>query len=206
MATVLDHPLIQDKLSQARDKRTKGSDFRRLVDEISMIMAYEMTRDMPVKQDQVETPVGIAIGKRLQNQDFTIVPVLRAGLGMVNGLLEVFPDAQVAHIGLARDHDTLKPKEYYRKLTPDISSKNVIIADPMLATGGSLVAVTEILMAEEPRSIKVACLVAAPEGVVLFKERFPDIRLYVVAIDESLDERGYIIPGLGDAGDRLFNT
>jgi len=206
MTTVLRHPLIQDKLTQIRDRKINSSRFRKLGDEIAVLMASEITRELPLKEISVETPIATAHSKRIVNQKFTIATVLRAGLGMVNGFLEVIPDAQVVHVGLCRDHSTLEPVEYYRNMPTDLSERNVIIVDPMLATGGSLIAATEILMAEEPRSIKVACLVAAPEGLRLFKERFPDIHLYVAAIDESLDERGYIIPGLGDAGDRLFNT
>ena len=206
MVTVLDHPLIQDKLTQVRDRQTRSDHFRKLVDEIAVLMAYDMTRDLQVKQVPVETPVGTAMGIRIAHEEFAIATVLRAGLGMVNGFLEVIPQAQVVHVGLYRDHDTLEPVQYYRNMPASLPRRHIIIVDPMLATGGSLVATTEILVAEGPRSIKVACLVAAPEGVAAFEERFPDIPLFVAAIDEGLNQRGYIVPGLGDAGDRLFNT
>lgn len=203
---VFDHPLIQHKLSYIRDKQTKTKEFRELVDEVSALMAYEITRDMPVQEVTVETPVASCQAKRLAGKKLGLVPILRAGLGMVDGILKLIPAARVGHVGLYRDPDTLEPVEYYVKLPSDIKERDFIVIDPMLATGGSAVAAIQSLKNREAVSIKLMCLIAAPEGIQRLQEAHPDVDIYVAGVDEKLNEKGYIVPGLGDAGDRLFGT
>ena len=203
---VLDHPLIQHKLSFIRDKHTGSKDFRDLVDEVAMLMVYELTRDMPLEDMEVETPVGPAKTKVLAGKKIGLVPILRAGLGMVSGVLRLMPAARVGHIGLYRDPETKLPVEYYCKLPADISERDFILIDPMLATGGSAVAAIQFLKDRGAQSIKFLCLIAAPEGVKALQEAHPDINIYTAAIDSCLNEHAYIVPGLGDAGDRLFGT
>ncbi|WP_405097523.1 uracil phosphoribosyltransferase [Oceanobacillus sp. FSL H7-0719] len=203
---VLDHPLIQHKLTHIRDKNTGTKEFRELVDEVAMLMAFEITRDLPLMDVETETPVTTAITKELVGKKIGLVPILRAGLGMVEGMRKLIPAAKVGHVGLYRDPQTLKPVEYYVKLPSDISERELIVMDPMLATGGSANDAIQALKKRGAKNIKLMCLVAAPEGVEVIKEEHPDVDIYLGAIDERLDEHGYIVPGLGDAGDRLFGT
>ena len=203
---VVDHPLIQHKLSILRDKATGPKEFRELLEEISLLMAYEVTRDMPLEEVEVETPMGKARCRTIKGKKLGVVPVLRAGLGMVGGILELIPTAKVGHIGVWRDPETLMPVEYYCKLPPDASERDFIVVDPMLATGGSASAAIGFIKERGAASIKLMCLIAAPEGIRRVQETHPDVPIYTAAIDERLDEHGYIIPGLGDAGDRLFGT
>lgn len=203
---ILDHPLIQHKLSIIRNKETGTKQFRELVDEISMLMAFEITRDLPVKEIEVETPVCPAQAHILTGKKIGLIPILRAGLGMVDGMLQLLPAAKVGHIGLYRDPETLQPVEYYIKLPTDISERKLIVLDPMLATGGSANDAIASLKKRGAKSITLVCIVAAPEGVKLVQEQHPDIDIYLSALDEGLDENSYIVPGLGDAGDRLFGT
>ncbi|GIN86505.1 uracil phosphoribosyltransferase [Heyndrickxia sporothermodurans] len=203
---VIDHPLIQHKLTFIRDKNTGTKEFRELVDEVAALMAYEITRDMPLQEIEIETPVCKAKAKILSGKKIGIVPILRAGIGMVDGVLNLIPAAKVGHIGLYRDPKTLKPVEYYVKLPNDVEERDFILVDPMLATGGSAVEAITSLKKRGAKSIKFMCLIAAPEGVEAIKEAHPDIDIYIAGLDEKLNEKGYIIPGLGDAGDRLFGT
>ena len=203
---ILDHPLIQHKLSIIRNKETGTKQFRELVDEISMLMAFEITRDLPVKEIEVETPVCPAQAHILTGKKIGLIPILRAGLGMVDGMLQLLPAAKVGHIGLYRDPETLLPVEYYIKLPTDISERKLIVLDPMLATGGSANDAIASLKKRGAKSITLVCIVAAPEGVKLVQEQHPDVDIYLSALDEGLDENSYIVPGLGDAGDRLFGT
>lgn len=203
---VVDHPLIQHKLSILRDKSTGPKEFRELVDEIALLMAYEVTRDMPLEEVEVETPMGKARCRTIKGKKLGVVPVLRAGLGMVGGILELIPTAKVGHIGVFRDPETLKPVEYYCKLPTDASERDFIVVDPMLATGGSACAAIDFIKERGAASIKLMCLIAAPEGIQRVQESHPDVPIFTAAVDERLDEHGYIIPGLGDAGDRLFGT
>lgn len=203
---VLDHPLIQHKLTRIRDKNTGTKEFRELVDEVAMLMAFEITRELPLTDVETETPVTTATTKELHGKKIGLVPILRAGLGMVEGVRKLIPAAKVGHVGLYRDPDTLKPVEYYIKLPTDISERELIVIDPMLATGGSANDAIHSLKKRGAKKIKFMCLVAAPEGMEVLKEEHPDVDIYLAAIDEGLDERGYIVPGLGDAGDRLFGT
>lgn len=203
---VLDHPLIQHKITYIRDKNTGTKEFRELVDEIAMLMAFEITRDLPLEETTVETPVGKTKAYALSGKKIGLIPILRAGLGMVDGMLKLLPSARVGHVGLYRDPETLKPVEYYIKLPNDIEERDLIVLDPMLATGGSANDAIESLKKRGAKSIKLMCLVGAPEGVKVIQENHPDVDIYLGALDEGLDERGYIIPGLGDAGDRLFGT
>ncbi len=204
--TIFDHPLIQHKLTIMRDKNTSSKDFRELVSEISMLMCYEITRDLPTKEIQVETPICTTTSKVLAGKKLAIVPILRAGLGMVDGVTKLIPSARIGHIGLYRDEETLQPVEYYCKLPKDISEREVIVVDPMIATGGSGIdAVTQIKL-RNPKAIKFMGLIAAPEGIEAFTKAHPDVDVYCAALDEKLNENGYIIPGLGDAGDRIFGT
>jgi uracil phosphoribosyltransferase len=203
---VLDHPLLQHKLSIIRDKNTSVKEFRELISEIATLMCYEATRDLPVEICEVETPVALAKVKKIAGKKMAIVPILRAGLGMVDGALELVPAARVGHIGLYRDPKTLKPVEYYCKLPGDIVEREVIVLDPMLATGGSAVdAITQIKL-RKPKSIKFMCIIAAPEGLKKLTEVHPDVQVYCAALDSHLNNHGYIVPGLGDAGDRIFGT
>ena len=203
---VIDHPLIQHKLTMMRDKQTTSKDFRALLDEIAMLMAYEVTRDLPLKQIEIETPVCKAKSNVIAGRMIAIVPILRAGLGMVEGVLRLVPAAKIGHIGLYRDPETLKPVEYYCKLPVDVTEREIIVVDPMLATGGSSSAALTFLKEKGCKKIKLMCLIAAPEGVAVIQKEHPDIDIYVAAVDEKLNEHAYIVPGLGDAGDRLFGT
>jgi len=203
---ILDHPLIQHKLAYIRDKNTGTKQFREVVDEVSMLMGFEITRNLPVKEVEVETPVSPAKAQVLTGKKIGLIPILRAGLGMVDGMLQLLPAAKVGHIGLYRDPETLQPVEYYIKLPTDISERMLIVLDPMLATGGSANDAIASLKKRGAKSIKLMCLVAAPEGVELIQKNHPDVDIYICALDEKLNEKGYIVPGLGDAGDRLFGT
>jgi len=203
---ICDHPLIQHKLTIIRDKTTNTKQFRELVDEVAMLMAYELTRDVPLVSVEVETPVQIAQGKAIAGRMMGLIPILRAGLGMVDGVLRIIPSAKVGHIGLYRDHETLQPVEYYCSLPSDVTERELIVIDPMLATGGSANAAIDMLKARGCRPAKLMCLIAAPEGVKAVQEKHPDIDIYLGALDEKLNEHGYIVPGLGDAGDRLYGT
>lgn len=203
---VFDHPLIQHKLTYIRDKNTGTKEFRELVDEVATLMAFEITRELPLKEIEIETPVTTAKTKVLSGKKMAIVPILRAGIGMVDGVLKLIPAAKVGHIGLYRDPVTLKPIEYYAKLPADVEERDFIIVDPMLATGGSAVEAINSLKKRGAKSIKFMCLIAAPEGVEEIQKHHNDVDIYIAALDEKLDEHGYIVPGLGDAGDRLFGT
>ncbi|MFD1852180.1 uracil phosphoribosyltransferase [Oceanobacillus bengalensis] len=203
---VFDHPLIQHKLTYIRDVKTGTKEFRELVDEVAMLMAFEITRDLPLQDVEVNTPVTTANAKVLSGKKIGLVPILRAGLGMVDGVRKLIPAAKVGHVGLYRDPKTLKPVEYYVKLPSDIHERELIVIDPMLATGGSANDAIEALKKRGAKHIRLMCLVAAPEGVELIKKEHPDVDIYLAALDERLDEHGYIVPGLGDAGDRLFGT
>ncbi len=203
---VLDHPLIQHKLALIRDENTGSKEFRELVEEVAVLMAYEATRNMPLEETEVKTPVGPAKVKVLSGKKMGIIPILRAGLGMVNGMLKLIPAARVGHIGLYRDPDTLLPVEYYCKLPSDVSERELIILDPMLATGGSAAKAVEILKEKGATNIKLMCLIVAPEGIEAVHEKHPDVEIYTASIDEKLNSHGYIVPGLGDAGDRLYGT
>lgn len=203
---VLDHPLISDKLTHMRSADTPSSEFRQLLREITMLMGYEVTRDFETVPTTVETPICTGEFPVLKNGFFTIVPILRAGLGMVDGLLELMPFAHVGHVGLVRDEETHQPIEYYFKMPEGFESSTVIVVDPMLATGGSAADAIDSLKSRGCTNIRMMNLLAAPEGVKLLQERHPDVDIYVAAIDEGLNERAYIVPGLGDAGDRIFGT
>ena len=203
---VLDHPLIQHKLSIIRDKNCGTREFRQCVNEIAELMVYEVSRDMPLEDVEVETPITKATTKRLAGKKVVVVPILRAGIGMVDGILELIPAAKVGHIGMYRDEETLQPHEYFVKMLDDLENREMIIVDPMLATGGSAIMAVDALKKRGAKSIKFVCLVAAPEGVKAFREAHPDVDIYSASLDEYLNEDGYIVPGLGDAGDRLFGT
>ncbi|MGX7013727.1 uracil phosphoribosyltransferase [Vagococcus silagei] len=203
---VIDHPLIQHKLTIIRDKNCGTKVFREVVDEIASLMAYEVSRDMPLEDVEIETPMGPTIQKTLSGKKVAIIPILRAGLGMVDGILELIPAAKVGHVGLYRDHDTLEPVEYFVKLPADIAERQLLVVDPMLATGGSAIMAIDLLKKRGATNIKFVCLVAAPEGIKILQEAHPDVDIYVAGLDEKLNEDGYIVPGLGDAGDRLFGT
>ena len=203
---VLDHPLIQQKLSIIRDKNCGTREFRQCVNEIAELMVYEVSRDMPLEDVEVETPITKATTKRLAGKKVVVVPILRAGIGMVDGILELIPAAKVGHIGMYRDEETLQPHEYFVKMPDDLENREMIIVDPMLATGGSAIMAVDALKKRGAKSIKFVCLVAAPEGVKAFREAHPDVDIYSASLDEYLNEDGYIVPGLGDAGDRLFGT
>ena len=203
---VIDHPLIQHKLTIIRDKDCGTKVFREVVNEIAMLMAYEVSRDMPLEDVVIETPICKTTQKTLSGKKVAIVPILRAGIGMVDGILELIPAAKVGHIGLYRDHDTLEPVEYFVKMPEDIDARQLFVVDPMLATGGSAIMAIDALKARGGSNIKFVCLVAAPEGIKALQEAHPDIDIYTAALDEYLDKDGYIVPGLGDAGDRLFGT
>ncbi|MCQ2440005.1 MAG: uracil phosphoribosyltransferase [Oscillospiraceae bacterium] len=203
---IFDHPLIQHKLSILRDKDTSVKEFRELVGEIAQLMCYEATRDLPLEEVQVETPMGIADCRRIAGKKLAVVPILRAGLGMVDGMVAMMPNVKVGHIGLFRDPETLEPVKYYFKMPPDVTERDCIVVDPMLATGGSAVAAVRFLKEVGVRSIKLMSIIAAPEGIAAMQEAHPDVDIYVAAKDEKLNEIGYIVPGLGDAGDRIFGT
>lgn len=203
---VLDHPLLQHKLSIIRDKNTGVKEFREMISEIAALMCYEATRDVAVEVCDVETPLAWAKVKKISGKKMAIVPILRAGLGMVDGMLGLVPSAKVGHIGLYRDPDTLEPVEYYCKLPNDISEREVYIVDPMLATGGSATAAIHFIKNYGCSHIKLMCIISAPEGIRRVQEDHPDVDIFVASVDEKLDEHGYIVPGLGDAGDRIFGT
>lgn len=203
---VLDHPLIQHKLTYIRNEETGTKEFRELVDEVAMLMAFEITRDLPLQDVEVKTPVKSTKSKVLAGKKIGLVPILRAGLGMVDGMRKLIPAAKVGHVGLYRDPETLKPVEYYIKLPSDIQERELIVIDPMLATGGSANDAIDSLKKRGAKHIRLMCLVGASEGVELIKKNHPDVDIYLAALDEGLDEHGYIVPGLGDAGDRLFGT
>jgi len=204
--TQITHPLIQHKLAFIRDEKTGSKDFRELVEEVAMLMAYEVTRDIQVEEVEIKTPICTTKCKMLAGKKMAIVPILRAGLGMVNGMLKLIPAAKVGHIGMYRDEKTLKPVEYFCKLPQDIGERDVIVTDPMLATGGSAVDAINLLKQRGAKNIRLMCLIAAPEGIKEVMRVHPDVDIYVAAIDEKLNELGYIVPGLGDAGDRLYGT
>ncbi|CEO13503.1 uracil phosphoribosyltransferase [[Clostridium] sordellii] len=203
---VADHPLIQHKLTLMRDKNTGSKDFRELLTEITMLMGYEITRELPLEEVEIETPVVKTKAKIIAGKKLGIVPILRAGLGMVDGLVNLVPAAKVGHVGLYRDPQTLQPVEYYSKFPQDIHEREMIVVDPMLATGGSAVAAIDVLKRDGAKTIKLVNLVASPEGIAEVHKYHPDVDIYVASIDEKLNDHGYIVPGLGDAGDRLFGT
>ncbi|WP_277292964.1 uracil phosphoribosyltransferase [Veillonella montpellierensis] len=203
---VMTHPLIQHKVTLMRSVETGSKDFRQLLDEITLLMGYEITRDLPLEDVDVQTPLVKMVGKRIAGKKLGIVPILRAGLGMVHGMLDLIPTAKVGHIGLYRDPEILKPVEYYCKLPSDIAERTFIVTDPMLATGGSASAAITLLKEKGAKHIQLMCLVAAPEGVEVVNKNHPDVTIFVAALDECLNEHGYILPGLGDAGDRIFGT
>ncbi|MDF2564315.1 MAG: uracil phosphoribosyltransferase [Massilibacillus sp.] len=203
---VIDHPLIQHKLTIMRKENTGTKDFRELLEEISMLMAYEITRSMPLKEVEIKTPVTTCKSKTLTGKKLAVVPILRAGLGMLGGIVNLIPTAKVGHIGLYRDPETLKPVEYYCKLPSDVGERTLVVVDPMLATGGSSAAALTMLKEKGAKSIILMCLVAAPEGVKVVNDEHPDVEIYTASLDECLNDHGYIVPGLGDAGDRIFGT
>jgi len=204
--TEIKHPLVLHKLAYIRDKNTGAKEFRELVHEVSMLIAYEVTRELQLQEVDIETPIGWTKCKTLAGKKIAVVPILRAGLGMVDGVLTLIPAAKVGHIGLYRDEETLKPVEYFCKLPTDIGERDVIVTDPMLATGGSASDALSMLKARGAKNIKLMCLIAAPEGIKKVMDDHPDVDIYVASIDERLNDHGYIIPGLGDAGDRLYGT
>ena len=201
---LVDHPLIQHKLTIMRRKNTPSKDFRTLLDEISMLMGYEVTRNLPLEDVEIETPICKTVKKRIAGKKLAIIPILRAGLGMVDGLLKLVPVARVGHIGLYRDPETHEPHEYYCKMPNDIEERLTIVVDPMLATGGSAADALTMVKSHGAKSIILMCLVAAPEGVAKVQAAHPDVHIYSAALDEKLNEHAYIVPGLGDAGDRIF--
>ena len=203
---VLDHPLIQHKLTMIRQKDCGTKVFREVVNEISMLMAYEVSRDLPLEDVEIETPITKTVQKQIAGKKLAIVPILRAGIGMVDGLLSLVPAAKVGHIGMYRDEETLKPVEYLVKLPEDIDQRRIFVVDPMLATGGSAILAIDSLKKRGASHIKFVCLVAAPEGVKALQEAHPDVDIFTAALDDHLNDHGYIVPGLGDAGDRLFGT
>ena len=204
--TVIEHPLIQHKLGVLRDVETSKKTFRALVDEIAMLMGYEVTKDLPLRPVEIDTPLERVTAHRVSGKKLTLVPILRAGLGMVEGMLRLMPSVRVGHIGLYREHDTLQPVDYYFKIPPDPEARDFIVLDPMLATGGSAAAAVHSLKRNGATRVRLVCLVAAPEGVQRMLDEHPDVHVYTAALDRQLNEHGYILPGLGDAGDRLFGT
>lgn len=203
---IIDHPLIQHKLTIMRNRKTGSKDFRELLREIAMLMGYEITRDLPLEDVQIETPLCPMVGKKISGKKLAIVPILRAGIGMVDGLLSLIPVAKVGHIGLYRDPETHLPVEYYCKLPPDVAERTVFVVDPMLATGGSAADALTKIKERGVTDLRLLCLVGAPEGVKKVQEVHPDVPIYLAALDERLNEHAYILPGLGDAGDRIFGT
>ncbi len=203
---VFDHPLIQHKLSILRDENTSVKVFRELVSEIAQLMCYEATRDLPLEEVDVQTPVAVAKCRRIAGKKLAVVPILRAGLGMVDGMVAMMPKVKVGHIGLFRDPETLEPVLYYSKMPPDIAERDVIIVDPMLATGGSAIAAATFLKETGCKSVKLMSIIGAPEGVEAMQKAHPDVDIFVAALDDHLNDHGYIVPGLGDAGDRIFGT
>jgi uracil phosphoribosyltransferase len=203
---VIDHPLVQHKLTLMRKRTTSTANFRKLLNEIGALMAYEVTRDMPTHEVEVETPLETTTGRMIDGKKLVFVPILRAGTGLLDGFLQVIPGARVGHVGLYRDPATLRPVEYYFKMPSEMPERDAIVLDPMLATGNSAVAAVGRLKQAQPRSIRLVCLVASPEGVRTFGEAHPDVPIYTAAVDRQLNDHGYILPGLGDAGDRIFGT
>ena len=203
---VFDHPLIQHKLAYIRDINTGTKEFRELVDEVATLMAFEITRDLPLKEVEIQTPVSKAKVKMLSGKKLGVIPILRAGIGMVDGILKLIPAAKVGHVGLYRDPETLKPVEYYVKMPSDLAERECIVVDPMLATGGSAIEAIHSVKKRGGQHIRFMCLIASPEGVEALKEAHPDVDIYIAGLDEKLNDHGYIVPGLGDAGDRLFGT
>ena len=203
---IFDHPLIQHKTTILRQKTTTNKEFRELVEEITMLMCFESLRDLPLEEVEIETPIQKTKQKIIKGKKLAIVPILRAGLGMVNGLLQLVPSAKVGHIGMYRDEETLIPHEYYCKLPPDIDNRLIVVVDPMLATGGSAIDAIAQIKSYGGKNIKFLCLIAAPEGIEALSKAHPDVQIYCANIDEKLNEKGYIVPGLGDAGDRIFGT
>ena len=203
---IMDHPLIQHKLTIMRDKNTGTKEVRELVGEIGMLMCYEATRDLPLKEVEIETPVAVAKTKVISGRKLAFVPILRAGLGMVDGVMRMVPAAKIGHIGMYRDPETHMPVEYYCKLPSDIGERDVIVLDPMLATGGSAIDAIAQIKSKGAKSVRFMCIIAAPEGLAALQEAHPDVQIYIGAVDEKLNEHKYIVPGLGDAGDRIFGT
>ena len=203
---IADHPLIQHKLTLLRDKNTGSKEFRELIAEITMLLCYEATRDLPLKEVEIETPMAVTKTQVISGRKLAFVPILRAGLGMVDGVMQLVPAAKVGHIGLYRDPETALPVEYYCKLPNDIANREVIVLDPMLATGGSAIDAVSMIKKHGAANIKFMCIIAAPEGLAAFGKVHPDVKVYVGVLDEKLNENGYIVPGLGDAGDRIFGT
>jgi len=203
---VVRHPMVQHKLSLLRQKGTSVTEFRALVGEVAMLMSYEVTRDLPLTRKKITTPLETMSAPVLKGEKLVLVPILRAGMGLLDGLLQIFPSARVAHIGIYRDHRTLEPVEYYFKASKTLRGRDLILLDPMLATGNSAVAATDRLKGAKPKSIRFMCLVAAPEGVHCFQKHHPDVPVFAAALDRKLNSCGYILPGLGDAGDRIFGT
>ena len=204
--TYIDHPLVQHKISMLRKKTTGTNEFRTLVEEIATLMGYEALRDLPLEDVEVETPIETCMTPMLAGKKLAIVPILRAGLGMVNGVLSLVPSAKIGHIGLYRDEETHEPHEYFCKLPNPIEQRTIVVTDPMLATGGSAVAAIQMLKDKGVKNIRFLCIIAAPEGVEAMKKAHPDVDIYIGALDQHLNEHGYIVPGLGDAGDRIFGT
>ena len=203
---ILDHPLIQHKLTQIRQKDTSTTQFRQMINEIGGLMVYEITRDLPLEQIEIETPVAKTKANVIAGKKMVVVPILRAGLGMVDGILQMIPSARIGHIGIFRDEETLQPVEYFAKFPEELDQRDIFIVDPMLATGGSAIAAINSIKQRGAKNIKLVCLVGAPEGVKAINETHPDVTVYLASLDEKLNEKGYIVPGLGDAGDRIFGT
>ena len=203
---ILDHPLIQHKLTQSRQKDTPTTQFRQMINEIGGLMVYEITRDLPLEQVEIETPVATTKANVIAGKKMVVVPILRAGLGMVDGILKMIPSARIGHIGIFRDEETLQPVEYFAKFPDELDQRDIFIVDPMLATGGSAIAAINSIKQRGAKNIKLVCLVGAPEGVKAVNEAHPDVTIYLASLDEKLNDKGYIVPGLGDAGDRIFGT
>lgn len=203
---ILDHPLIQHKLTQIRQKDTSTTQFRQMINEIGGLMVYEITRDLPLEQVEIETPVAKTKANVIAGKKMVVVPILRAGLGMVDGILQMIPSARIGHIGIFRDEETLQPVEYFAKFPDELDQRDIFIVDPMLATGGSAIAAINSIKQRGAKNIKLVCLVGAPEGVKAINDAHPDVTVYLASLDEKLNEKGYIVPGLGDAGDRIFGT
>ena len=203
---ILDHPLIQHKLTQIRQKETSTTQFRQMINEIGGLMVYEITRDLPLEQIEIQTPVATTKANVIAGKKMVVVPILRAGLGMVDGILQMIPSARIGHIGIFRDEETLQPVEYFAKFPDGLDQRDIFIVDPMLATGGSAIAAITSIKKRGAKNIKLVCVVGAPEGVKAVNEAHPDVTIYLASLDEKLNEKGYIVPGLGDAGDRIFGT
>lgn len=203
---ILDHPLIQHKLTQIRQKETSTTQFRQMINEIGGLMVYEITRDLPLEQIEIQTPVATTKANVIAGKKMVVVPILRAGLGMVDGILQMIPSARIGHIGIFRDEETLQPVEYFAKFPDGLDQRDIFIVDPMLATGGSAIAAINSIKQRGAKNIKLVCLVGAPEGVKAVNDAHPDVTIYLASLDEKLNEKGYIVPGLGDAGDRIFGT